>query len=261
LGIAGVVAGASEQRSLERSSESYRIEALHARAVIDRIKAVHPLAPSAFILDVGAAQGLFVLSCAEMGYRCIGVEPWPDARLAAEQIARLRGRDTTIVDGTAESLPFEDETFDFVHAKSVVEHVDDAEATFREVYRVLKPGGVFWFLTASAMCPRQSEIRGFPGFGWYPDRWKIRIMEWAKDHRPEAVGHTIRPAYHWFTPWKARRMLREAGFTSVLDRWDLRLAGEGGLFYRTLLGVIRSGIVTKTIADVVVPTCSYAAFK
>jgi hypothetical protein len=86
-------------------------------------------------------------------------------------------------------------------------------------------------------------------------------MDWAKRSRPELIAHTSQPAYHWFTPWKARRLLREAGFTRVLDRWDLRLPDEGGRRYRAALAVIRSSAVTKTIADVIVPTCSYAAIK
>jgi SAM-dependent methyltransferase len=257
--VTGVIA--SEQRSLELAAQILPQAAAHAKTVIDRINAVHPLPADAAILDVGAAQGLFVAACAEMGYRAVGVEPWSDARAVAQQIAHGLGLSVSLLDGVAEALPVESESFDLVHAMSVIEHVDDAEAAFNEAYRVLKPGGVFWFATASSMCPKQNEIRGFPGFGWYPDPLKIRIMNWVKDHRSDLIAHTTRPAYHWFTPWKARRMLRSAGFTRILDRWDLRLPSEGGKTYRTALALARSSAISKGIADIFVPTCSYAAFK
>jgi len=171
------------------------------------------------------------------------------------------GVDITVLDGIAENLPFESEQFDIVHASSVIEHVLDAEAAFKEAYRVLKAGGVFWFSSASSMCPCQDEIRGFPCFGWYPDRLKRRIMEWAKTKRPHLVGHTETPAINWFTPWKARRMLRKAGFRAVYDRWDLRLPAEGGKAYRLALRFVRLCAVTKIFADIVIPSCSYAAIK
>lgn len=253
--------GASEQRSFEVASHLLPRVAAHARAIIDRVSAIHRLPSEAWILDVGAAQGMFVVACNQMGYHCVGVEPWPAAREIARQVASDHGVDIEILDGTAESLPVPSESFDLVHAMSVVEHVDDLKAALHEAYRVLKPGGVFWFLTASSLCPRQGEIRGFPAFGWYPNSFKVRIMTWARDHRPELVAHTTRPAYHWFTPWKARRVLRAAGFREIYDRWDLRLPTEGGKLYRTALAFLRHNTLAKIVADVFVPCCSYAAIK
>lgn len=252
---------ATEQRSLEDAMRIFPAASAHARAVIERVKAVHELPDGGSVLDIGAAQGAFVITCAQMGYRAVGVEPWSEARSVGKQLAQKHGVEVEIIDGVAEELPIPSESIDLVHAKSVVEHVVDVEVVFREAYRVLRPGGVFWFLTASSMCPVQSEIRGFPGFGWYPNPLKVRIMDWAAEHRPHLIGHTTRPAYHWFTPWKARRMLHEAGFSAVFDRWDLRRPAEGGRLYGAALALARRNSLTKTIADVVVPTCSYAAVR
>jgi len=107
----------------------------------------------------------------------------------------------------------------------------------------------------------QAEIRGFPGFGWYPDGLKRRIMYWAQEHRPELIGHTGAPAIHWFTPPKAYRMLRGVGFGKIYDRWDLRGADEGGRAYQIVLRLIRSSPATKLLADIALPACSYAAVK
>jgi len=42
---------------------------------------------------------------------------------------------------TAEALPFPDAAFDLVMAMDIIEHVDDDESVFREMARVLRPGG------------------------------------------------------------------------------------------------------------------------
>lgn len=49
-----------------------------------------------------------------------------------------------------ENLPFSDATFDLVTANMVVEHLDDPEKQFKEISRVLKPGGLFIFHTPNA---------------------------------------------------------------------------------------------------------------
>lgn len=45
--------------------------------------------------------------------------------------------------GKGENLPFASDLFDFVLSFDVLEHVNDVEKVFSDVYRVLKPGGRF----------------------------------------------------------------------------------------------------------------------
>ncbi|HET9216319.1 MAG TPA: class I SAM-dependent methyltransferase [Terriglobia bacterium] len=46
-------------------------------------------------------------------------------------------------------LPLESESVDIVMARSVMEHVDNPQKVYREIHRILKPGGSFVFLTAN----------------------------------------------------------------------------------------------------------------
>ncbi len=252
---------ATERMTVEQALRALPTDAAHARKLFARLAAIAPLRTGAAIADVGAAQGLFLIACAALGYDAVGIEPWSEARDTARAVAKRVGAQIELVDGTAEEVPLNDRSFDLVHAKSVIEHVTDADKAFREAFRLLRPGGIFWFYTASSLCPKQTEIRGFPGFGWYPDLLKRRIMDWAVRKRPELVGHTQRPAVHWFTPWKARRMLRAAGFSRVYDRWDLRRPGEEHGLRRALLSAVRAHRVLRLVADALVPGCAYAALK
>jgi SAM-dependent methyltransferase len=75
------------------------------------------------------------------------------SRLLAGRYGRTFGSDLDPVDAAdvpdgvvfrqcaIDSIPFDDEQFDVVLIRSVLEHVDDPERTFAELARVTKPGG------------------------------------------------------------------------------------------------------------------------
>jgi SAM-dependent methyltransferase len=69
------------------------------------------------------------------------VEPVAAFRRMAFRIAVRHGIAADIVDGTGESIPFPDNSFDSVHIGLVLCSVDDAAATLSEIRRVLVPRG------------------------------------------------------------------------------------------------------------------------
>jgi ubiquinone/menaquinone biosynthesis C-methylase UbiE len=250
---------ATESRAAEEALAG--LPTMRERLVVlrRRLEPFVPLRPGARILDIGAAQGSLVVACREAGFDAVGVEPWQPAIEASRDLARLIGMSIPIVAGHAEALPFEDESIDFAFATSVLEHVDDPMLVFREVQRVLRPGGGFYFTTTSALSPIQREIRGFPLFPWYPPPLRRAIMNWAAKHRPEIVGHTKTPAVHWFTPWRIRRDLSRAGFVRVVNRWQLRQEDEQSASLKPVLRAARHNVVARYACDMVVPASAYLA--
>jgi ubiquinone/menaquinone biosynthesis C-methylase UbiE len=69
------------------------------------------------------------------------VEPVAAFRRMAFRLALRQGIAVDIVDGTGESIPFPDNSFDSVHIGLVLCSVDDVAATLSEIRRVLVAGG------------------------------------------------------------------------------------------------------------------------
>src|SRR2546421_10002376 len=87
------------------------------------------------ILDVGCGTGANLQMLSEFG-DAEGV----DVSSEALDFCRARGL-ARVKQGAAESLPFEDASFDLVTGLDVVEHLDDDLAGLKEMRRVLRPRG------------------------------------------------------------------------------------------------------------------------
>ena len=87
------------------------------------------------ILDVGCGTGANLQMLSQFG-AAEGV----DVSSEALEFCRARGL-ARVKQGAAETLPYEDASFDLVTGLDVVEHLDDDLSGLREMHRVLRPGG------------------------------------------------------------------------------------------------------------------------
>lgn len=98
-------------------------------------------------LELGSGTGFFLLNLMQSGVAESGsvTDLSPGMVGMALQNAENLGLDVDGRVADAETIPYEDDTFDLVVGHAVLHHIPDVEQSLREVLRVLKPGGRFVF--------------------------------------------------------------------------------------------------------------------
>ncbi len=127
------------------------------------------------ILDVGCGGGFKANYLAAQGFDVTGID------LSVESLGVARRHDATgtvkYLEANAENLPFADATFDTVIAMDFLEHVENPREVIREIARVLKPGGAFFFHTFNR--------------NWIAGIVVIKLVEWFIKNTP-AHMHILR---------------------------------------------------------------------
>lgn len=129
-----------------------------------------PLGPESTILDFGCGSGRHVYEYLDSGYSNVfGFDNRNTVALRdPNDIRRFRFDQ----EDRMSAIPFPDSYFDFVFSYSVFEHVLDQELAFREIYRVLKPGGASLHNFPSKWRPIEPHIfvpfgGAFRSYGYY----------------------------------------------------------------------------------------------
>lgn len=95
-----------------------------------------PEEKGAFILDAGCGNGNYSYFLSDLGYRNI---------FACDLFESINTDKFNYVKATLEQLPFNDNTFDFVLAPSVIYYLKDTGKVLKEIHRVLKKNGILLF--------------------------------------------------------------------------------------------------------------------
>lgn len=100
-------------------------------------------------LDQFAGQAILDVGCGPTGVvnfvtadRRVGLDPLVSTY---RQWNGIFGEPVELIDSQAESMPFEDDTFDTVFCINCIDHTQQPGAILDECARVLKPGGLFVF--------------------------------------------------------------------------------------------------------------------
>jgi 2-polyprenyl-6-hydroxyphenyl methylase/3-demethylubiquinone-9 3-methyltransferase len=165
------------------------------------------------ILDIGCGAGFLANELAMHGLNVTGI----DSSESTLDVAR--GHDATkTVDyrrGNAYSLEIDSGTFDVVCAMDFLEHVENPEKVVREVSRVLRAGGLFYFFTFNRNLVTWLVV--------------IKGVEWFIRNTPRDM-HCLR---YFIKPVELRRMCRENALEVTLCMGMAPKVFHGA-FWRTL---------------------------
>jgi SAM-dependent methyltransferase len=185
----------------ERLKRRYFGQAEHPYTIFER-EIVKCIRPNFILLDAGCGRTAPVLAKFHGKVaRLIGVDVvgFESVRHGLEVVQSDLGR-----------IPIRDATVDIAMARSVLEHLDDPVAVYREMHRVLKPGGRFIFLTANRW-DYASLIATL-----VPNRYHPWIVAKTEGRRAE---DTFPVRYRTNTRRSIARLARAAGFDVASFRY------------------------------------------
>jgi ubiquinone/menaquinone biosynthesis C-methylase UbiE len=93
------------------------------------------------VLEVGVGLGTDFVQFARAGANAVGIDLTDAAVALVDKRVRLEGLPVKVLSADAESLPFDDRSFDLVYSWGVLHHTPNTERAIAEVHRVLKDGG------------------------------------------------------------------------------------------------------------------------
>lgn len=103
------------------------------------LKGLRPRSPGGKLLDVGCGTGFIINLVKDLFDEIHGIDITEDMLKRVDTSGNV-----TLHRGQVEKMPFADASFDFVTAYAFLHHVENTELILAEVYRVLRPGGIFY---------------------------------------------------------------------------------------------------------------------
>lgn len=180
------------------------------------------LKPGMKVVDVGVGTGLVACQAAKLvgdPKLVTGVDPSDGMMENAKVPAGVK-----LVKGSAEQIPFPDNSFDFLSMGYALRHISDLSVAFAEFHRVLKPGGKLCILEIT--CPEKplhktllkAYIRG--------------VVPTLARLASRNGGTSVLWRYYWDTieacaaPRDVMRTLENAGFGTVDRHVELGIFSE-----------------------------------
>jgi ubiquinone/menaquinone biosynthesis C-methylase UbiE len=157
-----------------------------AKTIIEAAEVVVDAAdpqPGQELLDVGTGTGSVAIPAAQRGARVTGLDVTPELFDAARARAAEAGVEVAWIEGTAESLPFADESFDAVTSSFGAMFAANHQQGAAELARVCRPGGT---IAVTGWTPQGLNGQMFVVLGRHmpppPEGFQPPILWGVEDH-------------------------------------------------------------------------------
>lgn len=105
------------------------------------------------LLDVGCGMGLFLFKARNAGFNVQGLE----LSKYASEFAGNYG--IPVINSSIDETNFDNESFDAITMREVIEHLPDPFKTMKKTFDILKPNGVLFITTGNYDCPER-KLKG-----------------------------------------------------------------------------------------------------
>ncbi|MBV9338685.1 MAG: methyltransferase domain-containing protein [Solirubrobacterales bacterium] len=216
----------AEVRHLVEQAQVYAPE---AEELLDRID----LAAAASVIDVGCGVlGILHLLADRVGPagHVVGLDREPRMVETARQLARQQNLSVELIEADATATGLTDDSFDLVHARTLLLNVVNPEEILTELIRIAKPGGVIAIQEPDANA-----------WGCDPPHPAFDIL------RAEILSAYRRTGKDFSIGRRIARMLRDAGPEDLQVRATAKVTAPGD-YYQTFLLTLAT-LVRTVILD------------
>ncbi len=167
------------------------------------------------LLDIGCGFGFFLETAKQQKWEVTGVE------ITDTAVKACTSKGLRMHHGTLETAHFQDAVFDVIVLIETIEHVIEPEKLIKEIYRVLRPGGLVYLST-----PNFNAIN------------RYRLKE-----KYDVIQYPLHLTY--FTPRTLKRFFEQNGFKTQ----KISSSGISKTRYKTSTGQSNQEYVSETSDD------------
>jgi len=169
------------------------------------------------VLEIGGGMGTDLAQFAQNGARVTDIDLAAGHLQLAEENFRLRGLSGRFIHHDAESLPFEDHSFDLVYSNGVLHHTPNTATVVDEIHRVLRPGG-----RAIVMLYAENSL-----YYWRKLVWLFGVKRGLLDRvsmgeimsqQVERSANDARPLVKVYTRQRAARLFKDFKSVEIFQR-------------------------------------------
>ncbi|SDH59492.1 class I SAM-dependent methyltransferase [Paraburkholderia phenazinium] len=208
------------------TAASYLTSHVHATgADLQTLAASIAATPGATVLDMGCGAGHASFAAAQHAQAVVAYDIAPQMLATVAAAAKERGLDNIRTQqGAAETLPFDDASFDWVISRMSAHHWHDVPKALAEVRRVLKPGGRVLFIDIAGIDHPllDTHIQAVEVLRDASHIRDYRADEWLAYFAAAGFKATIRERWRLpieFASWVARMRTPEPRVVAIRSLW------------------------------------------